>query len=202
MSALTPDSPTPPITLPARLDRARALIGDLPEGEAAALRKRAIEHITDLLLLVSMVGERCRNVSSMACATVEAFGAAADQVHREWPHLHKGLWRHEAPGYLKEAAHLIGELLAESDQRVEKEGNANWAISLLGEAAIVYQVCRPRQYLSEKYDTSQLRTAEDLQRQFAALHDDLGPYDAFMVLAHALSEAFGMYASRAAQQQD
>jgi len=200
MSAPTSGQPDPDISLSARLERARALIGALPEEKTEALRERAIEHIIDLLLLASLVDERCRNVSSMACAAVKAFGAAADQAYREWPELHGGLYQHEAPGHLQETAHLIGELLAGSDQRVEENGNAPWAIYLLGEAAIVYQVCRPRQYLHQMYDTSQLHAAEQLQRQLTTLHDELGPYNAFMVMAHALSEAFGMYAFRERQQ--
>ncbi|GAA3832120.1 hypothetical protein GCM10022226_61630 [Sphaerisporangium flaviroseum] len=187
----TPPLPQPHNDLVARLHRARMLLGDIPDADQAALRERAIQGITDFMLLTSMVADDHRNVSSMARATVEAFEAAADLAHREMS------YRHEAPGYAEEAGHLIAELLAEGDLRAYRNGEPTRAINVLGEAAGTYQVCRPREEIRHHPDRSRLiPVVELIKSQLIAIYDDLNPHDAFMVLSHALAEGFGMYGSR------
>ncbi|WP_219505159.1 hypothetical protein [Nonomuraea ceibae] len=130
------------IPLTERIWRAKHALDQAPGFGEEDTRQKITELIVDLMAYAHSLHGQWRNPieTGQILARVTAATAEIGQANNTTG------WHYKAPGFVEEAAWLVGELMAEADEFAADAGRPPSALKLLAHALLDYQANRPRHH--------------------------------------------------------
>ncbi|MEV4116170.1 hypothetical protein [Nonomuraea sp. NPDC049695] len=178
-----------------RIEQAKLALDQMPANTDENKRQKITELIINLMIYSHSLNGRWRNMANTGQILAEVTAVTAEIGRAS----NSSRWDYQAPGYVEEAAWLVGELMAEADARTEATSARPPALKLLALALLNYQANRPRhEYLAYDEFPEPWDTANELRVLLGELQQVLSK----VVTAHpeavieVLSEALGAYTER------